>query len=184
MNHNHRYGSQNEATVLHVTPCNVVSFKLQIVTDKGSHLDIRLPSITSSLTAAGEYRSPSRGRRQNTVLTGASPDSGKFLTASAILNLQYSCTKHAKYPTAVITVKGPVFLLCCRKVLIPNHGPQTTRTATITHGSQFLQGQCPNQANTASFHILNNSLSIPAGEINFFAPKIFREALRPIRASY
>lgn len=30
----------------------------KIVTDKGSHLDIRLPSITGGLAAAGEYRSP------------------------------------------------------------------------------------------------------------------------------
>jgi len=89
MSHNHSYGSEYEAPVLYVPPCNAVSFKLQIVTDKGSHLDIRLPSITSSLTAAGEYRSPSRGRRQNTVLQGASPDSGKFITAFAILNLYY-----------------------------------------------------------------------------------------------
>jgi hypothetical protein len=78
-----------EAPVLYVPPYNAVSFTLQIVTDKGSHLDIRLPSITSSLTAAGEYRSPSRGRRQNTVLPGASPDSGEFLTASVIMKLHY-----------------------------------------------------------------------------------------------
>jgi hypothetical protein len=55
-------------------------FLLQIVTDKGSHLDIRLPSITSSLTAAGEYKSPARSLRKNTVLSGmfpVSPDSGK-----------------------------------------------------------------------------------------------------------
>ncbi|XP_077288485.1 popeye domain-containing protein 3-like isoform X2 [Arctopsyche grandis] len=32
----------------------------KIVTEKGSHLDIRLPSITGSLTSTGEYRSPPR----------------------------------------------------------------------------------------------------------------------------
>jgi hypothetical protein len=57
-------------------------FTLQIVTDKGSHLDIRLPSITSSLTAAGEFKSPPRNLRQNTLLPGVrpmSPDSGKIV---------------------------------------------------------------------------------------------------------
>lgn len=32
----------------------------KIVTEKGSHLDIRLPSITGSLASTGEYRSPPR----------------------------------------------------------------------------------------------------------------------------
>jgi hypothetical protein len=56
----------------------------QIVTDKGSHLDIRLPSITSSLTSAGENKSPPRSLRKKTVLSGVypvSPDSGKVLNA-------------------------------------------------------------------------------------------------------
>lgn len=35
----------------------------KIVTAKGSHLDIRLPSITSSLTSSGEYKSPIRTKK-------------------------------------------------------------------------------------------------------------------------
>ncbi|PSN32421.1 hypothetical protein C0J52_27292 [Blattella germanica] len=61
------------ATVLTTLIARDITTKLyamnkKIVTDKGSHLDIRLPSITSSLTSAGEYKSPPRSLKQNTVL--------------------------------------------------------------------------------------------------------------------
>lgn len=35
----------------------------QIVTDKGSHLDIRLPTISAGLSLTGEYRSPRASRQ-------------------------------------------------------------------------------------------------------------------------
>ncbi|XP_072399586.1 popeye domain-containing protein 3-like isoform X2 [Diabrotica undecimpunctata] len=46
----------------------------KIVTAKGSHLDIRLPSITSSLTSGGEYKSPIRSKKANGGI-GFNPDS-------------------------------------------------------------------------------------------------------------
>ncbi|KAK9694007.1 Popeye protein conserved region [Popillia japonica] len=46
----------------------------KIVTAKGSHLDIRLPSITSSLTSSGEYKSPIRTKKPNGMCP-MSPDS-------------------------------------------------------------------------------------------------------------
>ncbi|PNF30494.1 hypothetical protein B7P43_G10872 [Cryptotermes secundus] len=66
------------ATVLTTLIARDITTKLyamnkKIVTDKGSHLDIRLPSITSSLTAAGEFKSPPRSLRQNTLLPGVCP---------------------------------------------------------------------------------------------------------------
>lgn len=53
------------ATVLTTLIAKDITTKLyamnnKIVTAKGSHLDIRLPSITSSLTTGGEYKSPIR----------------------------------------------------------------------------------------------------------------------------
>lgn len=53
------------ATVLTTLIARDITTKLyamnnKIVTAKGSHLDIRLPSITSSLTSGGEYKSPIR----------------------------------------------------------------------------------------------------------------------------
>ncbi|XP_049840129.1 popeye domain-containing protein 3-like [Schistocerca gregaria] len=69
------------ATVLSTLVARDITVKLysmnrKIVTEKGSHLDIRLPSITSSLTS--ELRSPPRAVRHSTLLAGgapASPDS-------------------------------------------------------------------------------------------------------------
>ncbi|KAI4466254.1 popeye domain containing protein [Holotrichia oblita] len=46
----------------------------KIVTAKGSHLDIRLPSMTSSLTSSGEYKSPIRTKKPNGMCP-MSPDS-------------------------------------------------------------------------------------------------------------
>lgn len=56
------------ATVLSTLIARDITTKLyamnnKIVTEKGSHLDIRLPSITSSLTSAGEYKSPVKGKK-------------------------------------------------------------------------------------------------------------------------
>ncbi|XP_046426816.1 popeye domain-containing protein 3 isoform X2 [Neodiprion pinetum] len=56
------------ATVLTTLVARDIATKLyamnnKIVTDKGSHLDIRLPSISAGLGIGGEYRSP-RGSRQ------------------------------------------------------------------------------------------------------------------------
>lgn len=50
---------------------------LQIVTEKGYHLDIRLPSITSSLTSAGDHKSPTFKaiKKHTTVLSGSLPNS-------------------------------------------------------------------------------------------------------------
>ncbi|XP_060517684.1 popeye domain-containing protein 3-like [Cylas formicarius] len=58
------------ATVLTTLIARDITTKLyamnnKIVTAKGSHLDIRLPSITSSLTSAGEYKSPIRTKKTN-----------------------------------------------------------------------------------------------------------------------
>lgn len=58
------------ATVLTTLIARDITTKLyamnnKIVTAKGSHLDIRLPSITSSLTSSGEYRSPIRMKNAN-----------------------------------------------------------------------------------------------------------------------
>nr|CAH7748583.1 unnamed protein product [Callosobruchus chinensis] len=58
------------ATVLTTIIARDIATKLyamnnKIVTAKGSHLDIRLPSITSSLTSAGEYKSPVRTKKIN-----------------------------------------------------------------------------------------------------------------------
>ncbi|XP_025836641.1 popeye domain-containing protein 3-like isoform X2 [Agrilus planipennis] len=60
------------ATVLTTLIARDITTKLyamnnKIVTAKGSHLDIRLPSITSSLTSGGEYKSPVRIRNKNSV---------------------------------------------------------------------------------------------------------------------
>nr|XP_015835225.1 PREDICTED: uncharacterized protein LOC100141516 [Tribolium castaneum] len=56
------------ATVLTTLIARDIATKLyamnnKIVTAKGSHLDIRLPSITSSLTSSGEYKSPIRTKK-------------------------------------------------------------------------------------------------------------------------
>lgn len=56
------------ATVLTTLIARDIATKLyamnnKIVTAKGSHLDIRLPSITSSLTPNGEYKSPIRNKK-------------------------------------------------------------------------------------------------------------------------
>lgn len=58
------------ATVLTTLIARDITTKLyamnnKIVTAKGSHLDIRLPSITSSLTSGGEYKSPIRTKKVN-----------------------------------------------------------------------------------------------------------------------
>lgn len=58
------------ATVLTTLIARDITTKLyamnnKIVTAKGSHLDIRLPSITSSLTSGGEYKSPIRIKKAN-----------------------------------------------------------------------------------------------------------------------
>lgn len=58
------------ATVLTTLIARDITTKLyamnnKIVTAKGSHLDIRLPSITSSLTSGGEYKSPIRTKKPN-----------------------------------------------------------------------------------------------------------------------
>ncbi|KAH1013737.1 popeye domain-containing protein 3 [Dendroctonus ponderosae] len=58
------------ATVLTTLIARDITTKLyamnnKIVTAKGSHLDIRLPSITSSLTSGGEYKSPIRTKKLN-----------------------------------------------------------------------------------------------------------------------
>ncbi|CAG9853933.1 unnamed protein product [Phyllotreta striolata] len=58
------------ATVLTTLIARDIATKLyamnnKIVTAKGSHLDIRLPSITSSLTSGGEYKSPIRSKKAN-----------------------------------------------------------------------------------------------------------------------
>nr|CAD7412615.1 unnamed protein product [Timema poppensis] len=58
------------ATVLTTLIARDITTKLyamnkKIVTEKGSHLDIRLPSITTTLTSAGEYKSPSRTLRSS-----------------------------------------------------------------------------------------------------------------------
>lgn len=58
------------ATVLTTIIARDIATKLyamnnKIVTAKGSHLDIRLPSITSSLTSGGEYKSPIRTKKAN-----------------------------------------------------------------------------------------------------------------------
>lgn len=45
----------------------------KIFTAKGSHLDIRLPSITSSLTSSGEYKSPIRNKNNSKVNQGKRP---------------------------------------------------------------------------------------------------------------
>lgn len=49
----------------------------QIVTEKGFHLDIRLPSITSTMSVNRDRKSPSFKAllRHNTVLAGGSPKS-------------------------------------------------------------------------------------------------------------
>ncbi|KAJ8920998.1 hypothetical protein NQ315_015794 [Exocentrus adspersus] len=66
------------ATVLTTIIARDIATKLyamnnKIVTAKGSHLDIRLPSITSSLTSGGEYKSPIRTKRANGGV-GMSPE--------------------------------------------------------------------------------------------------------------
>ncbi|CAG9825231.1 unnamed protein product [Phaedon cochleariae] len=58
------------ATVLTTIIARDIATKLyamnnKIVTAKGSHLDIRLPSITSSLASGGEYKSPIRSKKAN-----------------------------------------------------------------------------------------------------------------------
>lgn len=58
------------ATVLTTLIARDITTKLyamnnKIVTEKGSHLDIRLPSITSSLTSGGEYKSPAKAKKGN-----------------------------------------------------------------------------------------------------------------------
>ncbi|CAH0557306.1 unnamed protein product [Brassicogethes aeneus] len=60
------------ATVLTTIIARDITTKLyamnnKIVTAKGSHLDIRLPSITSSLTTGGEYKSPIRKKANGGV---------------------------------------------------------------------------------------------------------------------
>ncbi|KAG5868747.1 hypothetical protein JTB14_013756 [Gonioctena quinquepunctata] len=67
------------ATVLTTIIARDIATKLyamnnKIVTAKGSHLDIRLPSITSSLTSGGEYKSPIRCKKANGGV-GLCPDS-------------------------------------------------------------------------------------------------------------
>ncbi|KAK5646075.1 hypothetical protein RI129_004539 [Pyrocoelia pectoralis] len=68
------------ATVLTTLIARDIATKLyamnnKIVTAKGSHLDIRLPSITSSLTSGGEYKSPIRVKKDNIGTTcPGSPD--------------------------------------------------------------------------------------------------------------
>ncbi|XP_026472892.1 popeye domain-containing protein 3-like [Ctenocephalides felis] len=61
------------ATVLTTLVARDITTKLyamnnKIVTEKGSHLDIRLPSITNSLTSGGEYKSPPRIIRTTNLL--------------------------------------------------------------------------------------------------------------------
>ncbi|XP_068085263.1 popeye domain-containing 2 [Anabrus simplex] len=68
------------ATVLTTLIARDITTKLyamnkKIVTEKGSHLDIRLPSITSSLTSAGEYKSPPRALKQSSLLSTLCPTS-------------------------------------------------------------------------------------------------------------
>ncbi|KAF2885812.1 hypothetical protein ILUMI_20354 [Ignelater luminosus] len=68
------------ATVLTTLIAKDITTKLyamnnKIVTAKGSHLDIRLPSITSSLTSGGEYKSPIRVKKDNIGGCPTSPDS-------------------------------------------------------------------------------------------------------------
>lgn len=58
------------ATVLTTLIARDITTKLyamnsKIVTAKGSHLDIRLPSITSCLSTGGEYKSPIRTKKVN-----------------------------------------------------------------------------------------------------------------------
>ncbi|KAB0798445.1 hypothetical protein PPYR_09438 [Photinus pyralis] len=67
------------ATVLTTLIARDITTKLyamnnKIVTAKGSHLDIRLPSITSSLTSGGEYKSPIRIKKDNIGTCPGSPD--------------------------------------------------------------------------------------------------------------
>ncbi|XP_066251385.1 popeye domain-containing protein 3-like [Euwallacea similis] len=64
------------ATVLTTLIARDITTKLyamnnKIVTAKGSHLDIRLPSITSSLASGGEYKSPIRTKRVNGAVCSA-----------------------------------------------------------------------------------------------------------------
>ncbi|KAK1127865.1 hypothetical protein K0M31_003357 [Melipona bicolor] len=71
------------ATVLTTLVARDIATKLyamnnKIVTDKGSHLDIRLPTISAGLTISGEYRSP-RASRQALIRrkeTSMSSDNG------------------------------------------------------------------------------------------------------------
>ncbi|KAK4879121.1 hypothetical protein RN001_007267 [Aquatica leii] len=67
------------ATVLTTLIARDITTKLyamnnKIVTAKGSHLDIRLPSITSSLTSGGEYKSPIRKKKDHLGTCPGSPD--------------------------------------------------------------------------------------------------------------
>ncbi|XP_043507396.1 popeye domain-containing protein 3-like isoform X1 [Frieseomelitta varia] len=76
------------ATVLTTLVARDIATKLyamnnKIVTDKGSHLDIRLPTISAGLTISGEYRSP-RASRQALIRrkeTSMSSDNGKISRA-------------------------------------------------------------------------------------------------------
>ncbi|XP_066141812.1 popeye domain-containing protein 3-like isoform X2 [Euwallacea fornicatus] len=68
------------ATVLTTLIARDITTKLyamnnKIVTAKGSHLDIRLPSITSSLASGGEYKSPIRTKRVNGAVCSATVES-------------------------------------------------------------------------------------------------------------
>ncbi|KAK9503264.1 hypothetical protein O3M35_011939 [Rhynocoris fuscipes] len=88
------------ATVMSTLIARDITTKLyamnnKIVTEKGYHLDIRLPSITSSLTAAGDHKTSSFKaiKKHATVLSGSLPNSPE-----SVYNSREKLCKDKKVP--------------------------------------------------------------------------------------
>ncbi|XP_021936870.1 popeye domain-containing protein 3-like isoform X3 [Zootermopsis nevadensis] len=114
----------------------------KIVTDKGSHLDIRLPSITSSLTA--EFKSPPGNLRKNTVLSGvypASPDSETSFFVAVFSSRERLCSKEngTVLPNGRLLEMEPLTELPSNDDLTSNNGVESwLETSSKYHSCEVV----------------------------------------------